>query len=524
MSKPEILDRSEFIGTSSVRDGEVVVFSGATGTKVKSMNLSAEKLNEIVANYPKLNGHISNKQIHLTVKEKDAIVGMTNNISGHVSNAAIHVSTTDRANWDAKETEEGAQQKVNIAFSVANRHIQDKRIHINQSDRMNWDNKYTREEIDNRFARLQYDNIWKASVDSYDELFTTYPSPQKGWTVTCNEDNVTYRYDGNNWIPISANSIPLATIAIDGKMSKADKAKLETIEEHANHYVHPDNPNIRHVSDTEKVYWNAKAEDRLVTYQFNGLMSKEDKYKLDSIEDGATNFELPNELDPQIIKQNETHRFVTDREKTDWSNKANRNLASDSLDGLMSRYDKIKLNTIEVNANYYLHPEFHPPTIIKQDPNNRFVTDDQIATWNSKAKGVLATTTEHGMLSKEDKAKLDSIETGANNYHLPESLPPTIIQQDANNRFFTDQERENLNLKKNMSSFLVGTGIFNGTDGTIISHDFGNTSFAVSITPTTNPNGSIGEIWVKKTNTLVVVYCSGTGQNITFDYTLTYYN
>jgi len=60
---------------------------------------------------------------------------------------------------------------------------------------------------------------------------------------------------------------------------------------------------------------DAKAEDRLVTYQFNGLMSKEDKYKLDSIEDGATNFELPNELDPQIIKQNETHHKQRYRNK-----------------------------------------------------------------------------------------------------------------------------------------------------------------------------------------------------------------
>jgi len=61
-------------------------------------------------------------------------------------------------------------------------------------------------------------------------------------------------------------------------------------------------------------------------------------------------------------------------------------------------------------------------------------------------------------------------------------------------------------------------------DGTIIRHEFGNTSFAVAITPTVNPNGGLGEVWVKKTNTLVIVYCSGAGKNIEFDYTLTYYN
>ena len=127
-------------------------------------------------------------------------------------------------------------------------------------------------------------------------------------------------------------------------------------------------------------------------------------------------------------------------------------------------------------------------------------------------------------MTKEDKAKLDSVEEGANNYHLPTTLPPSIIAQDPNNRFITDQEREQLSLKKDMSAFLVGTGIFNGTDGTIIRHEFGNTSFAVAITPTVNPNGGLGEVWVKKTNTLVIVYCSGAGKNIEFDYTLTYYN
>ena len=34
-------------------------------------------------------------------------------------------------------------------------------------------------------------------------------------------------------------------------------------------------------------------------------------------------------------------------------NKASRNIATETLDGIMSHYDKIKMNTIETNANYY---------------------------------------------------------------------------------------------------------------------------------------------------------------------------
>lgn len=43
-----------------------------------------------------------------------------------------------------------------------------------------------------------------------------------------------------------------------------------------------------------------------------------------------------------------------------------------------------KLGTVEVNANNYIHPATHQPSIIAQDSSNRFVTDAQITTWNNK--------------------------------------------------------------------------------------------------------------------------------------------
>jgi hypothetical protein len=49
-----------------------------------------------------------------------------------------------------------------------------------------------------------------------------------------------------------------------------------------------------------------------------------------------------------------------------------------------------------------------------------------------------------GLISAADKAKLDSIEEYANNYTHPDSHPPSIITQDAQNRFMTDEEREKL--------------------------------------------------------------------------------
>lgn len=524
MSKPSMLNRLKSTVTR-VTPGQIVTYDDASSIKVKPTQFTINQLNSIVSNDRNVVAHLNNGKIHLSVGEKDLIKTNNVNITTHMGDSSIHISAVDRASWNAKETEEGAQQKVNVAFSAAKAHMDNKSLHVSTSERNNWNNKYSREEIDNKFSQLEYNNVWKESVTTFNELFTRYPSPQVGWTATCNDDNITYRYDGRNWIAISANAIPLATIAVDGKMSKQDKAKLDGIEARANRYIHPDNSNVRHVSDKEKDFWNSKAADRVATYEYNGLLSKEDKYKLDSIEEGATNFVMPTEMDPMIIAQDENHRFVTDRERKLWTNKANNNLVTETLDGLMSKYDKIKLNTVQTNANYYVHPEHHSPSIITQDAKNRFVTDDQIALWTNKAAAELATPKNDGLMSKEDKTKLDSVEEGANHYVLPKKLPPSIIEQDANNRFFTDQERELLQLKKDMKSFLVGTGIFNGSNGTIIPHDFGNTSFSVSVTPTVNPKGSLGEVWVKKTNTMAVVYCADSvSPNTTFDYTLVYYN
>jgi hypothetical protein len=52
--------------------------------------------------------------------------------------------------------------------------------------------------------------------------------------------------------------------------------------------------------------------------------------------------------------------------------------------GFMSSTDKSKLDGVANNANNYSHPDNHPPSIITQDENNRFVTDTEKSTWNSK--------------------------------------------------------------------------------------------------------------------------------------------
>lgn len=58
--------------------------------------------------------------------------------------------------------------------------------------------------------------------------------------------------------------------------------------------------------------------------------------------------------------------------------------------GFMTGADKSKLDGIAANANNYTHPANHPPSIITQDASNRFVTDAEKAAWNAKAAGTHA--------------------------------------------------------------------------------------------------------------------------------------
>ena len=102
-------------------------------------------------------------------------------------------------------------------------------------------------------------------------------------------------------------------------------------------------------------------------------------------------------------------------------------LATPTADGLMSKEDKAKLDTIAEGAGSgeYVHPPTHPATMITTDATHRFVTDTQISTWNAKASTAIATTSVNGLMSKEDKAKLDGIATGATRVTIDGTLSST---------------------------------------------------------------------------------------------------
>ena len=94
----------------------------------------------------------------------------------------------------------------------------------------NLENYYTEAEVDNLLSQLETNIDWKEAVNTYNDIATTYPNPQDGWTVNVKDTDYTYRYNGTEWVTISANAIPLATQSVNGLLSAADKTKLDGIE------------------------------------------------------------------------------------------------------------------------------------------------------------------------------------------------------------------------------------------------------------------------------------------------------
>ena len=180
---------------------------------------------------------------------------------------------------------------------------------------------------------------------------------------------------------------------------------LETLRqqiEGSNSYTHPDthpasmiieDAQRRFVTDLEKSNWNNKASNALATSTLNGLMSSVDKVKLDGIITGATKVDVVDNLTTKdstkalsAKKGSELKEQLDSNIQTlnqSLSNKASNEIATTSTNGLMSSSDKSKLNSIETGANNYTHPSTHPASIITEDSNRRFVTTTEIGNWNS---------------------------------------------------------------------------------------------------------------------------------------------
>lgn len=86
---------------------------------------------------------------------------------------------------------------------------------------------YTPNEVDNKFSTLETNIDWKEAVNTFADIATTYLNPNDGWTVNVKDTDYTYRYNGSEWVAISANAIPKATDSVDGLLAKEDHANYD---------------------------------------------------------------------------------------------------------------------------------------------------------------------------------------------------------------------------------------------------------------------------------------------------------
>jgi hypothetical protein len=163
---------------------------------------------------------------------------------------------------------------------------------------------------------------------------------------------------------------------------------------------------------------------------------------------GLQNYMHPANHPASIITQDSNNRFVSDTEKTTWNGKASTAVATTGANGLMSNTDKSKLDGVAAGANNYTHPANHPASIITQDANNRFVTDTEKTNWNGKASTSIATQSANGLMSKEDKTKLDNMSPGTGGtYEHPASHPAYMIEESIDKQFASNEEKEFWNRK-----------------------------------------------------------------------------
>ncbi len=178
---------------------------------------------------------------------------LTDALKANYDEAFLH-SISSHARIDATKTEPSQSNgylKVNNAEIKVYEHPEShpaamivtdaEHLFVTESDKSIYADKYTKTEIDNKFSSLETDIDWKESVATYDDIAITYPTPVDGWTVNVNDTDYTYRYNGTDWVAISANAIPKATQAIDGLLSKEDKTNYDDAYTHSTSAHAPSN-------------------------------------------------------------------------------------------------------------------------------------------------------------------------------------------------------------------------------------------------------------------------------------------
>ncbi len=230
--------------------------SDVIDSELHKLDLKNQSQDKLLATKEALNAEIN----RATASE----TGMSNSLSAHIS---------DKTNpHNVSKSQIGLGNVENKSSAT----IRSELTKSNVTNALGY-TPYTPNEVDNKLSALETNIDWKESVATFDDIATTYPEPQDGWTVNVNDTDYTYRYNGTSWIPISANAIPKATDSVDGLLSMEDHAKYE--DANSKKHIHSNKSvldgitsalitawnnavehiadSIKHITSAERTNWNA---------------------------------------------------------------------------------------------------------------------------------------------------------------------------------------------------------------------------------------------------------------------------
>lgn len=153
----------------------------------------------------------------------------------------------------------------------------------------------------------------------------------------------------------------------------------------------------------------------VATESTNGLMSAEDKKKLDGIATGANKTDVDSSLSSGSIRPVQ-NKVIT----AALANKASTAEVTTKAKGLMSASDKTKLDGIAAGANKII-----VDTVLSNSSTNPVQNKVIQSALDGKAGTTVATQSVNGLLSSADKKKLDGIATGATKIIVDTALSTT---------------------------------------------------------------------------------------------------
>ena len=204
------------------------------------------------------------------------------------------------------------------------------------------------------------------------------------------------------------------------------------------HVIAGRNPSTLDVDITK----NAASADKLKTarkFKFKGVTAADVSF--DGTSDVTVNVTA---IPANIITESEDKQFMSKAQKDKLATTLTATEIADKITEASSGMEwKEAVDTKSKISTRYPSPK-KGWTVSVLDEGNTYQYNGSNWVVVSSSNMPKATATADGKMSKEDKAKLDGIEAGANNYTLPATLPASMITQDDNHYFVTKYQNKKL--------------------------------------------------------------------------------